>query len=396
MRLVVVQETDWLQRGPHQQHHLFERLSARGHEVVVVDFEILYTPWPAAPLVAPRMEWSDMSRVNPEARVRVIRPATVRLPGLARITSLVTFYRELARIVRSFRPDLIVDYAISTGVSALAIARSQRIPFVMHVIDALHTLAPHRWIWPLARSFEMLLLRNADATIYINEELKDYGVSLGARPRKASTVRTGVDLERFRPGRDTSELRRKWSIAADDVLLVFIGWLYHFSGVDTIMHMLPDMPPTLKMLVVGSGEAESRLQALRDSLGLHDRVVFAGRQEYESMPDFMTAADVCLMCSELNPVTRHIVPIKTFEYLACGRPVLASELPGVMREVPPGNGIIYAPKNELLPALQRLLEPTVRERDGRKARAFAKKHCDWSKLTDSFEQALSSILALEK
>ncbi len=396
MKLLVVQETYWLQRGPHQQHHLFERLSARGHEVMVVDFEILYTPWPTAPLVAPRMEWSDVSRVNPEASVRVVRPPTIRLPGLARIISLVTFYREIARIVRVFRPDLIVDYAISTGASALAIARSQRIPFVMHVIDALHTLAPHRWIWPLARMVEVLLLRSADATIYIHEDLRDYGVSLGAHPRKASTVRTGVDLERFRPGRDASELRRKWSIAPDDVLLVFMGWLYHFSGVDTIMRMLPETPTTLKMLVVGSGEAEGRFQALRESLGLHDRVVFTGRQDYKSIPDFIAAADVCLMCSDLNPITRNIVPIKTFEYLACGRPVLASELPGVMREVPPGNGIIYAQKDDLLPALQHLLEPTVREREGRKARAFAQKHCDWSKLTDSFERVLSSIIALEK
>ena len=122
--------------------------------------------------------------------------------------------------MRSFRPDLIVNYAISTGVSALAIARSQRIPFVMHVIDALHTLAPHKWIWPLARSFEALLLRNADATIYINEELKDYGVTLGARRQAACTVRTGVDLERFHPSRDANEIRREWSIAPDAVLLV--------------------------------------------------------------------------------------------------------------------------------------------------------------------------------
>ncbi len=106
MRLVVVQETDWLQRGPHQQHHLFERLSARGHEVIVVDFEILYAPWPNAPLVAPRMEWSDVSRVNPEARVRVIRPAIVRLPGLARITSLVTFLSRTGPDSAQFSPRL--------------------------------------------------------------------------------------------------------------------------------------------------------------------------------------------------------------------------------------------------------------------------------------------------
>ncbi len=393
MRIVVVQETDWLQRGPHQQHHIFERLSARGHEVIVVDFEILYEPWPTAPLFAHRMEWSNVSRVIRDAGVHVVRPATIRLPGLARIISLATFYKELARIVRGFRPDLIVDYAISTGASALAIARSQRIPFVMHVIDALHTLAPHRWTWPLARSFEALLLRNADATIYINEKLKEYGVALGARPETASTVRTGVDLDRFHPDRDVSELRRKWGIEPDEVLLVFVGWLYQFSGVDTVMRLMPEMPHRLKMLVVGSGEAEDRLQALRESLGLHDRVIFTGRQDYESIPDLIAAADVCLMCSDLNPITRNIVPIKTYEYLSCGCPVLASELPGVMSEVPPGNGIIYAPKDELLPALQRLLDPTTREREGRKARTFTQENCDWSKLAYRFEQILSSIIA---
>lgn len=396
MRIVVVQETDWLKRGPHQQHHIFERLSARGHEIMVLDFEILYDPWPAAPLVAPRMEWSNVSRVNRDARVRVVRPTTIRLPGIARITSLVTFYRELACIVRSFEPDLIVDYAISTGVSALAIARSRRIPFVMHVIDALHTLAPHKWTWPLARSFETLLLRNADATIYINQKLKDYGVALGARPETASTVRTGVDLDRFQPDRDVSELRQKWSIAPHEILLVFVGWLYDFSGVDTVMRLMPALPPTLKLLVVGSGEAEERFQELSKSLGLYDRVIFTGWQDYESMPDIMTAADVCLICSDLNPITRNIVPIKTFEYLSCGRPVLASKLPGLMYEVPPGNGIIYASPDELLPSLQRLLDPTTRDREGRKARKFTQENCDWSNLTDRFEQILNSMITPKK
>ncbi|MEK7329140.1 MAG: glycosyl transferase GT4 family protein, partial [Chloroflexota bacterium] len=62
MRLLVTQETDWLKRGPHQQHHLFERLAARGHSVTVLDFEILYTPWPRAPLFAPRQEWPAVRR----------------------------------------------------------------------------------------------------------------------------------------------------------------------------------------------------------------------------------------------------------------------------------------------------------------------------------------------
>jgi hypothetical protein len=40
MKILVVQESDWLEKGPHQSHHLMERMSARGHEVRVIDFEI--------------------------------------------------------------------------------------------------------------------------------------------------------------------------------------------------------------------------------------------------------------------------------------------------------------------------------------------------------------------
>ena len=396
MRILVVQETDWMQRGPHQQHHLFERLSERGHEITVVDFEILYTPWPKTPLLAPRMEWNNVSRTNPKARIQVIRPQTIRIPGIARITSLITFYSEIARITRSLRPDLIVDYAISTGVSALLLARSKRIPFIMHMIDSLHTLAPHKLIWPLARSFEAQLLRSADATIYISEQLKEYGITLGARSDTACKISSGVDLKRFHPNHDRIEIRRTLNIADDDVLLVFVGWIYDFAGVDTVMHTLPDLPTNLKLLIVGDGEAKERLQDLQDSLGLHDRVTFAGQQAYDKIPNFMTAADVCVMYSDLNPITRNIIPIKTFEYMASGRPVLASELPGVMREVPPGNGIIFTKKDELRNALQRLLNSSTREEEGTKARAFVQEHCDWSKLTDRFEEVLNTIVAIEK
>ena len=40
MKILLIQETDWIKRGPHQQHHLMERLALKGHEIVVIDYEI--------------------------------------------------------------------------------------------------------------------------------------------------------------------------------------------------------------------------------------------------------------------------------------------------------------------------------------------------------------------
>ena len=44
MRILVVQETDWFEKGPLQQHHLMEKLSLRGHEIRVIDHEIIWKP----------------------------------------------------------------------------------------------------------------------------------------------------------------------------------------------------------------------------------------------------------------------------------------------------------------------------------------------------------------
>lgn len=392
MRLLVTQETDWLKRGPHQQHHLFERLAARGHSVTVLDFEILYTPWPHAPLFAPRQEW-DAVRRTPTASpgVTVIRPATLRLPLLARIISLFTFYFELVRQCRAQHFDVVVDYALSTGLPALIAARQFKILFLFHVIDALHTLVPNAVARPVALAFERGLLRTADRTLYINEGLRDYSLKLGAPPERASMIRSGVDLDRFHPDLETTALRAKWGLAEDDVVLLFIGWLYEHAGVDRLMHCLPDLPPKVKLLIVGAGEAESRLKALHTELKLSERVIFTGPQPYDLAPQFMALADVCTLYFDLKPITRHIVPIKLYEYMAAGRPVLASPLPAVMQDTPPGNGVLYAPDSQLQPTLKKLLDPAYRQTLGAQARAFVEAYCDWEKLTDDFESLLLSL-----
>lgn len=390
-RILVVQETDWLQRGPHQQHHLFERLAARGHTVTVLDFEILYTPWPRAPLYAPRTQWQSVTRTGrPSPGVTVVRPATLRLPLLARPLSVFTFYMELLRQCRSAKPDAIVDYALSTGLPALIAARQFKIPFLFHVIDSLHTIVPSGALQPIAKLFERALLRSADRTLYINEELCQYGVTLGANPAHAQVIRTGVDLQRFRPDLETKALRAQWGLAETDVVFLFIGWLYEHAGVDTLLRQLPNLPVHVKLLVVGQGEAEARFKALCAELKLTDRVIFTGQQPYDLAPQFMALADVCTLYSTVNNITRHIVPIKTYEYMAAGRPVLASPLPGVERDVPAGNGVLYVSEADLPNTLTQLLDAAYRARLGQQARAFVEANCDWNKLTDEFEHWLES------
>ena len=61
--------------------------------------------------------------------------------------------------------------------------------------------------------------------------------------------------------------------------------------------------------------------------------------EYSDVPHYIAAADICLLPALLNKTMRDIVPIKLYEYLACGKPVIATRLPGIWTEFGSKNGI---------------------------------------------------------
>ena len=88
---------------------------------------------------------------------------------------------------------------------------------------------------------------------------------------------------------------------------------------------------------------------------------------------------------------RDIVPIKLYEYMAMGKPVISTKLPGVMKEFKENNGIIYIEKPE--DALEKALEVIYGGdimKEGRKARNFVEK-LDWEHITDEYEYTLNDM-----
>src|SRR5205823_5616583 len=62
--------------------------------------------------------------------------------------------------------------------------------------------------------------------------------------------------------------------------------------------------------------------------GVAESVIFTGMQPYSILPDIIRSSDVCINPFHLNGITRNILPTKLFQYMACGKPVLATSLPG--------------------------------------------------------------------
>ncbi|HUW13268.1 MAG TPA: glycosyltransferase family 4 protein [Anaerolineae bacterium] len=395
MRILLIQETNWIERNVIHQHHLAERLARRGHEVRVVDYDIL---WPQKDLRRrwqPRQFWPDVNRAIAGVSLPVTRPATLRFPLLCHLSWTASSLLELRRLLADYRPDVVVGLTLTNSTLMAHMLARAGVAYVSMVLEPYHTMMAERWARPLARAIEKRSLRAADHVVVFTPQMQRYVSEMGARPERVTLLKTGVSLDLFHPDVDGAGRRAELGLAPEQWVLLFMGWLYDFSGLLQIVQALAADPGLLdgaRLLIVGDGDLYHELRGLVDGKELRDHVIMTGLRPYSDIPTLLAAADVCLLPSLENTTTREIVPMKVYEYLAAGKPLVASRLPGLVAEFGDRSGIVYAdhPVDALHKAVALTGHPEQVRQLAAEGRRTAERNADWEKTTDRFEQLLAS------
>jgi len=332
-----------------------------------------------------------VSKVYKEANITLLRPPMVKIPGLAYLSLIFSHKKEITRQIKEFQPEVIVGFGILNTYLAMKLAKKNGVPFIYYLIDVLHTLVPvksFRWV---AKILEKRNLKNSDRVIVINDELKGYAIKMGSNPGETYLVRAGVDLERFNPDIDRSRVRKQYKIEGNDFVLFFMGWLYDFSGLKEVAldrGKIRNQESNLKLLIVGEGDLFAELKKIQQKYSLQDRIIFTGWQPYQKIPEFLKASDLCLFPAHDNKVTHNIVPIKIYEYMAAGKPVIATRLPGVEKEFGHNNGVIYADEpGGVVKKTVKLIKNGDLAKQGLRAKRFVKRY-SWDTITQDFETIL--------
>jgi glycosyltransferase involved in cell wall biosynthesis len=289
MKILVVHESDWLKRNPHQHHHLMERLSLRGHEIRVIDYDIDWKKEKQRRIHTKRIVFNNVHKIYPEASIQVIRPGTLKIPVLEYLSLWFSHKKEIKRQVREFQPDVIIGFGIINTYLASKIAKKHKIPFVYYWIDVLHTLITIKQFQFVGKKLEKDTIKNSSRVITINKKLAEFVIGLGAEKEKTCVIGAGIDLERFDPKVDGSEIRKAYGIREDDIVLFFMGWLYHFSGLKEValeLAKIKDEKPNIKLLIVGDGDAFDDLKRIREEYDLDSQLILTGKQPYERIPDY--------------------------------------------------------------------------------------------------------------
>jgi glycosyltransferase involved in cell wall biosynthesis len=367
-----------------------ERLSLKGHEIRVVDFEIDWARKIKKQSYSRRLRPKFAGKACENSNVLVIRPGFLKIPLLDYVSITVTHTLEIRRQIREFKPDLFVGFGILNAFIGMHLAKRRKIPFVYYLIDSLHMLIPIKPLRYLGKILESNTLRKCDTVCVISEELRRYAIEMGARSEKVHIVRAGVDMTRFNPNIDGAPIRKELGLTKDDLVLFFMGWLYSFSGLKEVAMELTRVKksmPHAKLLIIGRGDLYHDLQRIKREHDLH-QLLIVDWKPYEEIPKNIAASDVCLLPAHNNRVMRNIVPIKMYEYMACGKPVIATKLPGIMKEFGYSNGVIYVDRPEdVLKKVEALGDRDSINRLGLKASRHVERY-SWETITEKFERIL--------
>lgn len=221
---------------------------------------------------------------------------------------------------------------------------------------------------------------------------------LSARPTRVTEVANGVNVQRFRPDLDGSAIRERHGWSSDDQIVTFVGGLdtpHYFKGVEHLIRAVSFIPDNrVKLMIIGDGDLRPKYEALARNLGLGARAHFTGHVSDEELPLHYAASDVAVLPSTTQGEAFGIVLL---EAMACGKPVIASSLPGVRSVVDHDvNGLLTPPADaeKLSQAIGRLLSSAdTRFQMGVQGRRKVEQRYDWPAIVSRLESVYAEVLA---
>jgi glycosyltransferase involved in cell wall biosynthesis len=175
-----------------------------------------------------------------------------------------------------------------------------------------------------------LAARHANAIVSVCPELFRSLKSLEpVNSGKCAVIKNGADPIHFSP-QPHHAARKELLLVDQGPYIGFVGGFFPWHGLDTLVDAIAIVAkshPTVQCLLVGEGQTTLALKAQVNRLHLSRHVHFVGRTEFNNVPKWIAACDVCVV---LHRQTRSYPgdSMKLWEYLACGRPVVATAGPG--------------------------------------------------------------------
>jgi glycosyltransferase involved in cell wall biosynthesis len=270
------------------------------------------------------------------------------------------------------------------------------VPFVLRV-EALEVREEATWglrrpIWGrfVERLGELRVASQADLVACVSKTVDADLAALGIPHDRRIVLPSAVDLEVFCPGPSDEELSMKHDLAGRFV----VGWVGGFrpfhglEHVPSIARLLRTRIPNAVLCLVGAGPLRDDIA--KETKGLKDHIRLLPPVRHADIPKWLRRFDACLLLA--GPQRFHYSPLKLYEYMACGRPVVAAAIGEVQEVIADGeNGLLFerGDAEGAVEAIGRLVvDEELRTLLSRNARITAERKASWAIRAEGLLSAL--------
>jgi glycosyltransferase involved in cell wall biosynthesis len=400
MNILFVDEKNWVKKVPYTIHYLAEYMADRGHNIIAIDFDDSWTKVSIFDFISHRTR-KKISKFGTNNYIDVISPLFIKIPLVSRISTLLTHFWEIRKILHYESIDSIIIYSVTNAIPALLLARLYNVPLLFHSIDMLDQLAPHPFLGKMALLIERLLIRHSDCVLALTPIFAARATQIGARD--VAVIPNGVNVQLLRPDIDSAQLRNEFSLF-DEKIILFVGTLTKHLALDQFLFYFSQMPRDgIKLVVVGdditsAGREMQKAKEMCRVQKIENSVVFVGMQPTQRVPLFINLADVCVSPFPPSTFSKYNIAMKIFEYMACGKPTVSFKLAGTLSLVPPlSGGVVYVESyEEMCAAISSLLQNEIEcTRLGDAGRQLVNQKFSWESVAGELENTLTETRKLK-
>lgn len=384
MNILIVPPNDLITNVlPNRLYHL-ARFWSRRHKI----FLLRYLNYPTSTNIERPLEHVSVTFKA--------RPA--KEPGRYYIVNAPAIYRALRKTLEQNKIDVIVHANIVPSAIAVRLARKFSVKTVFDYLDhfpesasAYYTNRTIKW---LARNTVSLLtnynLRNSDEIVTVSHYLRNLiERRIG---RRVHLVPNGVDPEVFKPLPKDSA-RRELRIEDREPVLLYYGSIAEWIDYSLLLRLaarLKENYSKLLLLMVGNIHTkadEARISMLIRELRLEATVRIEPPQPQERVPLYISAADVVVAPTK-DWLINYTTPVKIFETLSCGRPILLPALPEYSKWLP-SYPFFYTSEAELESKTREILSNPEKAMEAlQDVREYVVRAFSWQSLAEAYERLL--------
>lgn len=361
MKVLFVHEVDYLAKPIYEFHEFPEGLASLGHEVGVLHFPELSKHSNIARF--PSRVASVAGRVWPGVKIKLFTPRTLSGSMLGRLAFAASSFWQIKSVLKSFRPDVVVCFAVPTnGWQAMLAAKFLGKPFVFRALDVSHKIRPG-WFSPLVKRAERFIYRGSTTISANNARMLRYCRELAGIEVNGAVHLPPLNLDSFAGG-NRQVGRKILGLPPESRVVLYLGSFFHFSGLDRCIEEMSRHENNTIFVLIGGGQQTQQLIDLAQTRGIPNRVMVTGFLPFNELPNLVAAADVAI-----NPMIKSLVsdcalPHKVLQYMASGIPVVSSPLDGLQATLGEDSGVTYkdSPESVMTAAMDIASSPSLQER----------------------------------